>query len=156
MTGSTQWNDTSLENMEGSLCVIDLEPCLVNCVLLGKQLCSLSAFGLQGFAKNQLVAGKRKHRVTAKQRSPTWATSVTVASLRRLCGSRFFWLILPRMDGAGDGVVAVVHGVWSPAVAPHALRAVVSGHSQVLREGSRKTDVRKKNSESRVDGGEKW
>lgn len=52
----------------------------------------------------------------------------------------FFWLILPRVDGAGDSVVAVVHGVWSPAVAPHALRAVVSGHSQVLRGGSRKKD----------------
>lgn len=39
-------------------------------------------------------------------------------------------LLLPRVDGAGHGVV--VHGVWSPAVAPHTLRAVVSGHSQVL------------------------
>lgn len=58
----------------------------------------------------------------------------------------FFWLILPRVDGTGDGVVAVVHGVWSPAVAPHALRAVVSGHSQVLREGSRKEDVKKQSS----------
>lgn len=51
------------------------------------------------------------------------------------------------MDGAGDGVVAVVHGVWSPAVAPHALRAVVSGHSQVLQEGGRKRDVKKKRHE---------
>lgn len=50
------------------------------------------------------------------------------------------------MDGTGDGVVAVVHGVWSPAVAPHALRAVVSGHSQVLQEGSRKEDVKKQSS----------
>lgn len=38
------------------------------------------------------------------------------------------------MNGAGHGVVAVVHHVWSPAVAPHALGAVVSGHSQVLEE----------------------
>lgn len=38
------------------------------------------------------------------------------------------------MNGAGHGVVAVVHGVWSPAVAPHALRVVVSGHSQVLKK----------------------
>lgn len=41
-------------------------------------------------------------------------------------------LLLPRVDGAGHGVVAVVHSVWSPAVAPHTLGAVVSGHSQVL------------------------
>jgi len=45
---------------------------------------------------------------------------------------------LPRVDGAGHGVVlAVVHGVWGPAVPTHALCAVVSGHGQVLegREG---------------------
>lgn len=41
---------------------------------------------------------------------------------------------LPRVNGAGYGVVAVVHSVWSPAVAPHALRVVVSGHSQVLKK----------------------
>lgn len=67
----------------------------------------------------------------------------------------FFYLTLPRVDGAGDGVVAVVHGVGSPAVAPHALWAVVSGHSQVLREGNRKEDV-KQISASRADGEEKW
>lgn len=41
-------------------------------------------------------------------------------------------LLLPRVNGAGHRVV--VHGVWSPAVAPHTLGAVVSGHSQVLKE----------------------
>lgn len=52
-------------------------------------------------------------------------------------------LFLPRVDGAGDSVVAVVHGVRSPAVAPHTIRAVVSGHSQVLREEDPMTEVRR-------------
>lgn len=48
-------------------------------------------------------------------------------------------LFLPRVNGAGHSVVcAVVHGVGSPAVASHTVRAVVSGHSQVLREEMRK------------------
>lgn len=42
--------------------------------------------------------------------------------------------LLPRVDGAGRSVVAVVHSVRSPAVAPHTLGAVVSGHSQVLKK----------------------
>lgn len=36
--------------------------------------------------------------------------------------------------------MAVVHGVRSPAVAPHTLRAVVSGHSQVLGEEDPRED----------------
>lgn len=28
-------------------------------------------------------------------------------------------LFLPRVNRTGHSVVAVVHGVWSPAVAPH-------------------------------------
>lgn len=48
-------------------------------------------------------------------------------------------MFLPRVDGAGHSVVTVVHRVRSPAVAPHALRAVVPGHGQVLGErGKRK------------------
>lgn len=43
-------------------------------------------------------------------------------------------LFLPRVNGAGHSVGAVVHGVRGPAVAPHTLSAVVSGHSQVLGE----------------------
>lgn len=46
------------------------------------------------------------------------------------------------MNRAGHSVVAVVHGVRSPAVAPHTLRAVVSGHSQVLGEGDPMTEKR--------------
>lgn len=38
------------------------------------------------------------------------------------------------MDGAGCNVVAVVHGVRGPAVAPQTFRVVVAGHGQVLRE----------------------
>ena len=42
---------------------------------------------------------------------------------------------LPRVDGAGHGVVlAVVHGIWGPAVPTHALCAVVPGHGQMLGE----------------------
>jgi len=41
-------------------------------------------------------------------------------------------LCLPRVNGAGHSVVAMVHGVRSPAVAPHTFRTVVSGHSEVL------------------------
>lgn len=44
-------------------------------------------------------------------------------------------VFLPRVNGAGHGVVAVVHHVRSPAVAPHTLGAVVSGRSKVLSEG---------------------
>lgn len=43
-------------------------------------------------------------------------------------------LLLPRVNGAGHGVVAVIHSVWRPAVAPHTLGAVVSAHGQVLKK----------------------
>lgn len=49
--------------------------------------------------------------------------------------------------------MAVVHGVWSPAVAPHTLRAVVSGHSQVLTEENPKTEVKKKTAGNRSRSG---
>lgn len=144
VTCSMQWNCTTLENMEGDFCIIDLEstvrpnspPCWVNCVLLGKQLCSLSASGPQSLAKYRLLAGNREHGAAVKQKANTHDLGSRCFHAR---GVRVFAMpVLPRVDGAGDGVVAVVHGVWSPAVAPHALRAVVSGHGQVLREGSRK------------------
>lgn len=53
-------------------------------------------------------------------------------------------LLLPRVNGAGHSVVAVVHGVRGPAVAPHTLRAVVSGHGQVLQEEDRKDTSEKR------------
>lgn len=57
-------------------------------------------------------------------------------------------LLLPRVNGAGHSVVAVVHGVRGPAVAPHTLRAVVSGHSQVLEEEKiGKTQVKREKKE---------
>lgn len=41
-------------------------------------------------------------------------------------------MLLPRVNGAGHGVVTVVHGVRSPAVASHAVRTVVPGDGEVL------------------------
>lgn len=49
--------------------------------------------------------------------------------------------LLPGVNGAGYGVVAVVHSVGSPAVAPHTLGAVVPGHSQVLQKVIQKGKV---------------
>lgn len=40
--------------------------------------------------------------------------------------------VLPGVNGAGHCVMTMVHRVWSPAVSPHTLRAVVSGDSKVL------------------------
>lgn len=53
-------------------------------------------------------------------------------------------VFLPRVNGAGHSVVTVVHHVRSPAVAPHALRAVVPGHSQVLGEQGKKKKKKKR------------
>lgn len=60
-----------------------------------------------------------------------WEQPETLCSCRVDRSRQWF---LPGVNGAGYGVVAMVHGVWSPAVAPHAFRVVVSGHSQVLKK----------------------
>lgn len=41
-------------------------------------------------------------------------------------------LVLPGVNGTGHGVVTVVHCVRGPAVTPHVLGTVFSGHGQVL------------------------
>lgn len=100
------------------------------------QPCSFPAAPLQH--RLNITSLMRANAATAAfyQRTELFCVMVLFlqCSWSQVDGSRQQQLLLPRVNGAGHSVVAVVHSVRSPAVAPHTLGAVVSGHSQVLRK----------------------